>query len=72
MVKKDIEGVRCTVSNCEYWVEHNRCNAGQILITHGSPMVATEKHGQDAETLQETPAERIEQTCCYTFEAKEE
>ena len=65
-----IQGVRCTVSNCEYWAAQNRCQAGQILITHSSPMVMADKHGADADQLQQTPAEEVEETACYTFEPK--
>jgi hypothetical protein len=72
MEERIISGVRCTISNCEYWVEQNRCRAGQILITHGSPMIGADKHGQDADDLPTTPAEEVESTCCYTFEAQEQ
>ncbi len=72
MQENVINGVRCTVSNCQYWVEQNRCRAGQILITHASPMINADKHGQDADRLQTTPAEDNEETCCYTFEAQEQ
>lgn len=71
MEKKLIEGVRCTVSNCEYWGTKNRCQAGQILVTHSSPMIVAEKHGMDAEQLEQTPANEIEETACYTFEPRE-
>lgn len=71
MEEKLIEGVRCTVSNCEYWTEQNRCKAGQILVTHGSPMVIADKHGVNAEQIEQTPAEEIEDTCCYTFEPED-
>ncbi|MDO8684624.1 MAG: DUF1540 domain-containing protein [Armatimonadota bacterium] len=71
MEERLIQGVRCTVSNCENWVEQNRCRAGQILVTHGSPMLMADKHGADADQLEQTPAENIEATCCYTFEPEE-
>ena len=71
MQENIINGVRCTVSNCQYWVAQNRCRAGQILITHASPMIGADKHGQDADRLEGTPADVVEQTCCYTFEAQE-
>jgi hypothetical protein len=68
MEEKVIDGVRCTVSNCEYWVDQNRCKAGHVLITHASPLISAEKHGMGAEQLQHTPAEEVEETCCYTFQ----
>ena len=68
MEKQLIGGVRCTVSNCEYWGDGNRCGAGQILITHSSPMISADKHGMEAERLNQTPARDVEETCCYTFE----
>lgn len=66
--KRMISGVRCTVSNCEYWAENNRCQADQILVTHSSPMLDADKHGRDADELPETPADDNEETCCFTFE----
>ena len=71
MQKKMIEGVRCTISNCQYWMKPNRCQAGQILMTHQSPMLVADKHGVDADKLEQTPAQRIGQTCCYTFETQQ-
>ena len=72
MEQKDvINGVRCTVNNCEYWMQGNRCQAGQILVTHSSPMINADKHGRDADRLDHTPADDNEETCCYTFEPAE-
>ena len=68
MEMRMIGGVRCTVSNCEYWSDGNKCSAGQILVTHSSPMLSADKHGMDADRLQQTPADDVEETCCYTFE----
>ena len=66
-----INGVRCTVSNCEYWIANNRCRAGQILVTHSSPILYADKHGRDADDLDQTPADDNGETCCYTFEPAE-
>jgi hypothetical protein len=72
MEEKIINGVKCTVSNCEYWLEQNGCRAGQILVTHASPLISADRHGMNAEQLQQTPAEEVTETCCYTFEPAEE
>ena len=71
MEERLVEGVRCTISNCEYWADQNRCKAGQILITHSSPMIMADKHGMNADQIQETPADEVGETCCYTFEPED-
>jgi hypothetical protein len=64
--------IHCTVSNCEYWTDHNLCTADSILITApGSPIQQTEPHGEKAEVLKPTPAHNDEDTLCYTFEPRQ-
>ena len=63
--------IRCTVSNCEYWGQNNYCRADQILVTAPeSPLQVADKHGVGAEQLRATPARNLQDTCCYTFDAK--
>lgn len=63
--------IRCTVSNCKYWGENNMCMADQILVTAPeSQLPAAEKHGVGAERLHTTPIRFLEESLCYTFEAK--
>ncbi|MHB1415583.1 MAG: DUF1540 domain-containing protein [Chloroflexota bacterium] len=64
--------VRCTVSNCLHWRQDNVCNADQILVTAPeSPLVVAEKQGAQAEQLHSTPIRSLEDSLCYSFEAKD-
>ncbi|WP_036646927.1 DUF1540 domain-containing protein [Paenibacillus pini] len=64
--------VKCSVSNCNYWGEHNVCQAEQILIE-------IDKHAKSSfnqEFSQEHFGEHKDQartssaTCCLTFKPK--
>ncbi|HEU4753159.1 MAG TPA: DUF1540 domain-containing protein [Armatimonadota bacterium] len=61
--------VKCTVSNCEYWGEENRCTADQILISAG-PTPGKPPHGEHAARLGHTPAQVAQATYCWTFTAR--
>jgi hypothetical protein len=71
MGEKVVAGISCTVGNCEHWTEGNRCMAGQILVTRSSPTLAASKCGTDTRRMRPTPAFDAEDTCCYTFKARE-
>ena len=66
-----VGAVRCTVGNCEYWSEGNRCAAAQVLVTHCSPTLAANKCGADTKRLRPAPAFDAEDTCCYSFKERE-
>jgi hypothetical protein len=63
--------VRCTVDNCVWWREHNVCGSQHILVlSPQSPLPKTDKFGSEADVLEETPIHQIEESLCYTFQAK--
>ncbi|MBP1156311.1 MULTISPECIES: DUF1540 domain-containing protein [unclassified Paenibacillus] len=63
--------VKCSVANCEYWVQGNNCNASTIMIE-------VDKHanlGYDTEFAADfvdhkDKASNVANTCCHTFEPK--
>lgn len=64
--------VRCTVSNCHYWDEGNRCGADRILITLdkiGRQFERTDSTRIEniIEEVGQTPADQSVETCCQTF-----
>ncbi len=69
----DKERIRCSVSNCHYWMTGNYCEASSIVIT-GDQVGAQSFHGMDASMISQvdTPVGRCEATCCKTFISKQE
>ncbi|MGE5578972.1 MAG: DUF1540 domain-containing protein [Bacillota bacterium] len=65
--------IRCTVDNCKFWTEGNRCAASRILVTSdllaGSP--AGLPGGGGLENVPVTPVTSFSYTCCGTFSPKE-
>lgn len=71
------KGVACTVSNCHYWAENNRCAASEILIEIDAHAGKTGGKHDDVEFATEFAeahkdvAKQSAETCCLTFVAKE-
>jgi len=73
--------VRCTVSNCTYWYEGNRCSAETILVISdaaiarmgqpGARLHGGGKHDQEIGEIGQTPARVSTETCCYTFRPRD-
>lgn len=78
------KGVACSVSNCKFWAENNKCAASEIQIeidAHASSF--SSKHGNEefSTELDEAPrnnhsahqdeARKSAETCCLTFVPKE-
>jgi len=72
--------VHCTVSNCSYWYEGNRCSAEAILVISDDAlarigqqggMPGGGKHDQEVGEIGPTPARVSKETCCYTFRPRE-
>lgn len=64
----DKDRIRCSVSNCHYWMQGNYCEASAIMVT--SDAVPRETyHGIDQSMISQvdTPVNQCEQTCCKTF-----
>lgn len=60
--------VMCTVSNCEYWGEPNRCVADQILVAAQQPPNPVDTHGYQADQYPHTESPAKDPTMCFTFE----
>lgn len=63
--------VRCTVSNCVFWDQGNRCGADEILV------VNTRSLKQDDDSMEiadmgYTPAAVSVQTACKTFRPRDD
>ncbi|MGI6345238.1 MAG: DUF1540 domain-containing protein [Bacillota bacterium] len=61
--------IHCSVSNCHYWSNGNKCLANEILVTRDS-IGANQPDNIDATqaaTIPETPAQSCMDTCCKTF-----
>ncbi|MDA8097921.1 MAG: DUF1540 domain-containing protein [Desulforudis sp.] len=61
--------VMCTVNNCHYWAERNRCRASSILIVSDS--IADDAldtyDAMQAENAAPTPVDTCMATACKTF-----
>jgi hypothetical protein len=57
--------VNCTVNTCKYWTNGNECTAKNIVVQSddagGFPPSAK------LDQLQQTPAQKKDETCCQTF-----
>lgn len=66
-------GVACSVSNCTYWNQGNRCGAGEIAIeidAH-STVNLNEEFGEEGFDAHRDSAPVSSATCCLTFKPKE-
>lgn len=63
--------IRCTVSNCVYYGEHNYCNAGEILVSSDETQ-GTNEHLMNAanDDSFKTDVYESAETCCITFKEK--
>ncbi len=64
--------VRCTVNNCHYWSEGNRCAASDILVVSDSvgEDAPDTYDAMQASNAAPTPADTCMATCCKTFVPK--
>lgn len=60
--------VNCTVSTCKYYKEGNLCTANQIVIQ--SDLEGGFPPNARLDSLKQTPASTIDETCCQTFKKK--
>lgn len=63
--------VKCTVSNCQFWTNENRCEAKQILITAG-PTDSKDRFGQGAEQMRVTPVRMAQDSFCWSFISRDD
>ncbi|MFC5651720.1 DUF1540 domain-containing protein [Paenibacillus solisilvae] len=67
-------GVRCSVANCSFWAEGNKCNADQIQIdidSHAKGEFGSEFAEEGFGHEHKDAASEQAETCCHTFKAKE-
>lgn len=67
------KGVACTVSNCNFWGENNRCVAEEIQIeidAHSNINTKEEFSSELADIEHKDVAKKSAETCCLTFVAK--
>lgn len=73
MTSSNKDRIRCSVSNCHYWMQGNYCEASSIMIT-SDELPRNTFHGIEASAITQvdTPVGQCEQTCCKTFISSQE
>ena len=64
--------IMCTINNCHYWAQGNRCDANQILVT-SDQFGAEQPDSMDAPqaaTMSQTPVNDCMGSACKTFALK--
>jgi len=61
--------IHCTVNNCHYWSEGNKCQANEIVVVSDSfgQSMPDRIDATQASTISATPAGSCMETCCKTF-----
>ncbi|MHB8171631.1 MAG: DUF1540 domain-containing protein [Thermincolia bacterium] len=61
--------IHCSVSNCHYWVQGNKCEANEIVVVSDSlaNQYPDNIDAPKAATIPATPANTCMATCCKTF-----
>lgn len=65
--------VKCSVSDCHYWDEGNRCGADAIMIEidkHARAKFNEEFAGESFDTDHQDNAGTSANTCCHTYKPK--
>lgn len=68
------KGVTCSVANCTFWDEGNRCGADEIKIDidqHSKGSFDAEFAGDELGLFHQDQATDSAATCCHTFKPKE-
>jgi hypothetical protein len=66
--------VNCSVANCKFWDEGNKCGADTILIevdAHANRDYSMEAGTMIGEDRHRDKAATVAQTCCHTFREKD-
>lgn len=64
--------IHCSVNNCHYWAQSNKCMAQEILVTSDA-IGASYPDSFDcsqAQQLSPTPVDTCMSSCCKTFVTK--
>lgn len=73
VIAMDKPMVKCSVSNCTYWGENNRCLADVIMIEidkHAKMKFNEEFAGESFDSEHRDVAASSSVTCCHTFKPK--
>lgn len=64
--------IHCSVNNCHYWEQGNKCHANEIVVTSDSfgSSMPERIDATQASSMSATPAESCMETCCKTFVEK--
>ncbi|MDS1029216.1 DUF1540 domain-containing protein [Bacillota bacterium LX-D] len=68
-----MQHIHCSISNCHYWEEGNKCQAQEILVTSdlvADAMPSNYDAHQAGLQMDSTPVDDITKTCCKTFVEK--
>ncbi len=61
--------IHCSVNNCHYWAQGNKCEANEIMITSDSSANQYPDRLDATQTTQfpPTPVQSCMESCCKTF-----
>ncbi|NMB41351.1 MAG: DUF1540 domain-containing protein [Firmicutes bacterium] len=61
--------IHCSINNCHYWGEGNRCHAREIMVTSDSmgASLPDQLDALQASSVDAAPVESCMETCCKTF-----
>ncbi|HHW06971.1 MAG TPA: DUF1540 domain-containing protein [Clostridia bacterium] len=64
--------VHCSVSNCHYWSQGNKCSANEILVTTDrlGDSLPERFDATQAKNVTPTPVNSCMETCCKSFVEK--
>lgn len=68
------EGVICSVSNCTFWAQGNRCSADRIMVDidrHARSEYDDSEFADSLDVMHRDTASDSSVTCCHTFRPKE-
>lgn len=60
-------GVKCSVSNCTFWKEGNKCNADQIQVDLDQHASFYAEFASESFVDHQDEASESSVTCCQTF-----
>ncbi|MFA5535657.1 MAG: DUF1540 domain-containing protein [Bacillota bacterium] len=66
------QSIHCSVDNCHYWHEGNRCHADQIMVTADTigASMPDSFDALQAANAPSTPVNSCMETCCKSFVQK--
>ena len=67
--------VSCSVANCTYWKENNKCGADMIMIdidANANKKYDAEFAGEGFDSEHQYQASSTANTCCHTFKPRKQ